>query len=123
MGLRFDFAVVVEAISSGVGAILSFIPKRQFHRQRGKECRLDSAPSQAGTDGELGALVGRRTRSVAAAVVELGTDMQARFAFVGADANTRFEIGSVTKGLTVTLSKVATKAELMNMWSPIPPLV
>jgi len=53
-------------------------------------------------DGELAAeldrVAGRRTRRLAAAVIDL--DGGPRVAFVGADENSRFEIGSVTKGLT-----------------------
>ena len=49
---------------------------------------------------ELDALVGRGTRSTAVAVVDMDAQPPARFAFIGADAATRFEIGSITKGLT-----------------------
>ena len=48
----------------------------------------------------LAALVSRRTRSVAASVIDIETESRTRFAFIGADPDTRFEIGSVTKGLT-----------------------
>lgn len=62
--------------------------------------RVNSTNGDPELAAELGALIGRRARSVAAAVVEIGSDTRARFAFLAADADTRFEIGSVTKGLT-----------------------
>lgn len=49
---------------------------------------------------ELGALAGRRTRRLAAVVVDLGAIPRTRMAFIDADASTPFEIGSITKGLT-----------------------
>lgn len=49
---------------------------------------------------ELAALTSRRTRRLAVAVIDLSTRPGARYGFVRADAHTRFEIGSVTKGLT-----------------------
>ncbi|MCW2528993.1 MAG: beta-lactamase [Pseudonocardiales bacterium] len=49
---------------------------------------------------ELGRLAGRRTRRLAAAVIDLGDPSRTRTAFIDADQDTRFEIGSITKGLT-----------------------
>lgn len=47
---------------------------------------------------ELDRVTGRRTRRLAAAVIDL--DAGARVAFIGADRATRFEVGSLTKALT-----------------------
>jgi CubicO group peptidase (beta-lactamase class C family) len=63
----------------------------------------------------LDALASRRTRSVAAAVIDLQTESRARFAFVGADRETRFEIGSVTKGLTGMLLADAVDRGAMSL--------
>jgi CubicO group peptidase (beta-lactamase class C family) len=49
---------------------------------------------------DLTTLAGHRTRSVAAALVELDTSPKIRFAFIDADPTTRFEIGSVSKAIT-----------------------
>jgi len=49
---------------------------------------------------ELGKLRNRRTRNEAAAVIDLGAEPAIHLAFAGAAADTRFEIGSVTKVLT-----------------------
>ena len=49
---------------------------------------------------ELDRLCSRRTRRLAAAVVDLGDSPATRSAFVRCDTATRFEIGSVTKALT-----------------------
>jgi CubicO group peptidase (beta-lactamase class C family) len=49
---------------------------------------------------DLDELAGRGTRSVAAAAIDLGANPATRFAFIGATASTRFEIGSATKALT-----------------------
>lgn len=49
---------------------------------------------------ELDRLCARRTRRLAASVVDLRDHPSARSAFVRSDAATRFEIGSVTKALT-----------------------
>ncbi|MGC8462163.1 MAG: serine hydrolase domain-containing protein [Acidimicrobiales bacterium] len=49
---------------------------------------------------QLGVLAGRRTRRVAAVVVDLDAAVRTRMAFIDADRDTPFEIGSVTKGLT-----------------------
>ena len=62
--------------------------------------RVDSTNGDPELEAELSTLLGRRASSVAAAVVEIGTETRARLAFVGANADSRFEIGSVTKGLT-----------------------
>ena len=61
-------------------------------------------PPPAQGDSELAAeldrLCSRRTRRLAAGVVDLGDEKPTRSAFVRADESTRFEIGSVTKALT-----------------------
>jgi len=66
--------------------------------------RLDVRVIPASGDPELAAELrahaGKRAGSVAVAVVEVGTAPRIRTAFLDADAGTRFEIGSVTKGLT-----------------------
>lgn len=66
------------------------------------------AHGDPGLAAELGALVGRTTRSTAAAVIDLDTEPRVRSAFINADADTRFEIGSVTKALTGMLLADAT---------------
>lgn len=61
---------------------------------------------------ELGRAAGRRTRCVAAAVIDLNGGAQA--AFIGADANTRFEVGSVTKTFTgMLLAEAVSRGEVM----------
>jgi CubicO group peptidase (beta-lactamase class C family) len=49
---------------------------------------------------DLIALSGRQARSVAACLMDLAASPRTRSAFLDADPKTRFEIGSVTKGLT-----------------------
>jgi CubicO group peptidase (beta-lactamase class C family) len=49
---------------------------------------------------KLGALAGRGTRSLAVALIDTQRSDAIRCAFIDADAGMRFEIGSVTKGLT-----------------------
>jgi CubicO group peptidase (beta-lactamase class C family) len=49
---------------------------------------------------DLTALSGRRTKSAAAVLIDLGASTMTRSAFIGADPERRFEIGSITKGLT-----------------------
>ena len=49
---------------------------------------------------ELIAIAGRRATRTAAALVDLAAFPNTRFAFIEADPDTRFEVGSVTKGLT-----------------------
>jgi CubicO group peptidase (beta-lactamase class C family) len=49
---------------------------------------------------DLTALSGRRTRRVAAALMDLAASPRTQSAFIDADSETRFEIGSITKGLT-----------------------
>jgi CubicO group peptidase (beta-lactamase class C family) len=49
---------------------------------------------------DLVALAGRRARSVAAAMVDLAATPNTKFAFIDAEPETRFEIGSITKPLT-----------------------
>ncbi|MGO8872392.1 MAG: serine hydrolase domain-containing protein [Acidimicrobiales bacterium] len=53
-----------------------------------------------GLSAELGALVHRRPRSIAAAVFAADAKADPALAFIRADSTTQFEIGSVTKGLT-----------------------
>lgn len=60
--------------------------------------RVPPAHGDPGLAGELGRVAGRRTRRLAAAVIDL--DRGTQQAFIDADEHTRFEIGSVTKALT-----------------------
>ncbi len=61
----------------------------------------------------LGELAGRRTRSVAVAVIDRHDEPRTRFAVIGAEASTRFEIGSVTKVLTgMLLAEAVAHGEL-----------
>ncbi|WP_175442361.1 serine hydrolase [Humibacillus sp. DSM 29435] len=62
--------------------------------------RSPSAVGDPALAAELGRLCSRRTRRLAASVVDLGDHPSTRSAFVRCDAATRFEIGSVTKALT-----------------------
>ena len=62
--------------------------------------RSPSAVGDAALCAELGRLCSRRTRRLAASVVDLRDHPSARSAFVRSNAATRFEIGSVTKALT-----------------------
>ena len=48
----------------------------------------------------LHALADGRPKRVAAAAIDLSISPCVRFAFIGAEGSTRFEIGSITKGLT-----------------------
>jgi CubicO group peptidase (beta-lactamase class C family) len=61
-------------------------------------------PQAATGDPELAAAVdqvtGRRTRRLAAVTLDLSGSPRRRMAFIDADAHTRFEIGSIGKGLT-----------------------
>jgi CubicO group peptidase (beta-lactamase class C family) len=62
---------------------------------------------------ELGKLRDRRTRNVAAAVIDVGAEPTVRLACAGAATDTRFEIGSVTKGLTgMLLAEAIERGEL-----------
>lgn len=49
---------------------------------------------------DLIALSGRRTKGVAAALVDLAASPKTKFAFIDASPEKRFEIGSITKALT-----------------------
>lgn len=72
-------------------------------------------------DGELAAeldlLAGRRTRRLAAAVIDPG--MGVRMAFIGADKDTRFELGSVTKGFTGMLLAEAVRRGEVSLRSTV----
>lgn len=67
----------------------------------------------------LGALAGRGARRVAAAVVEQNTSARTRVAFIRADAETRFEVGSVTKALTGMLLACAIERGEVAMGSTV----
>ena len=58
-------------------------------------------------DAELSAglhvLAERRPKRVAVAAIDLSTSPRVRFSFIDAEGSTRFEIGSITKGLTAML--------------------
>lgn len=75
----------------------------------------------AGLADRLAALAGRRARRVAAAVVVIEQDQSARtrVAFIRADAETRFEIGSVTKALTGMLLACAIERGEVTMDSAV----
>jgi CubicO group peptidase (beta-lactamase class C family) len=61
----------------------------------------------------LGELAGRRARSIAVAVIDRHDESRTRFAFIGAEASTRFEIGSVTKALTgMLVAEAVARGEL-----------
>jgi CubicO group peptidase (beta-lactamase class C family) len=61
----------------------------------------------------LARLAGRRSRRVAAVVVDLDAAVPVRSAFIRADAGTRFELGSVTKALTgMVLADAIERGEL-----------
>jgi CubicO group peptidase (beta-lactamase class C family) len=51
-------------------------------------------------EADLIELVGRRGRSTVAALVDLAATPNTRFAFIDAEPETRFEVGSITKALT-----------------------
>ncbi|UIJ33955.1 serine hydrolase [Allobranchiibius sp. GilTou73] len=74
------------------GAIAFGVGRWLLHRAA--PARGDSALAA-----ELGRLAGRRARRVAAVVVDLDVVPVARSAFIDADEDSRFEIGSVTKGM------------------------
>jgi CubicO group peptidase (beta-lactamase class C family) len=64
-------------------------------------------------DATLRALAGPKTRAVAVAIVDTEQDPNARFAFIDSDRDTRFEIGSITKGLTgMLVADAAARGEL-----------
>jgi CubicO group peptidase (beta-lactamase class C family) len=63
----------------------------------------------------LAGLAGSRTRLVAAALVDLNDSQIVRSAGIGADAETRFEIGSVTKGMTGMLLAISHRARSWTM--------
>lgn len=62
---------------------------------------------------ELARLAGPRCRRVAAAAIDLGAAVPVRTAFIGANASTSFEVGSVTKAMTgMLLADAIERAEL-----------
>lgn len=74
--------------------------------------RIPPAHGDVELAGVLGRVAGRRTRRLAAAVIDLGG--QTRAAFIGADANTQFEVGSVTKTFTgMLLAEAVSRGEVM----------
>ena len=78
--------VVLAGTGFGLGRVL-------LHRAR-------PVRGDPGLAAELGRLAGRRARRVAAVVIDLDASPAVRAAFIDAAMDTRFEIGSVTKGLT-----------------------
>jgi CubicO group peptidase (beta-lactamase class C family) len=68
---------------------------------------------------QLSALAGRGTRSLAVALIDVGVSPNTRFAFIDAEAETRFEIGSITKALTGMLLAVAIERGEISMESKI----
>jgi CubicO group peptidase (beta-lactamase class C family) len=67
----------------------------------------------------LNQLVGKRTRRLAAVTIDLNASTVCRMAYIGADADTRFEMGSVTKGLTGMLAADAIAREEITMQSTL----
>lgn len=83
-----------------------------FGLVRGLLHRAGPAGGDPGLAAELGRLAGRRARRVAAVVVDLDAAPATRSAFIAADQDTRFEIGSVTKGLVgMLLSEAISRRE------------
>ena len=68
---------------------------------------------------QLSALAGRGTRSLAVALIDVGVSPTTRFAYIGAEAETRFEIGSITKALTGMLLADAVERGEVSMESKI----
>ncbi len=62
--------------------------------------RPRAASGDPGLAAAVDQVAGRRTRRLAAVTLDLAGSPCRRMAFIGADARTRFEIGSVGKGLT-----------------------
>lgn len=79
--------------------------------------RVPSAHGDVELARELDRVTGRRTRRLAAAVVDL--DAGTRVAFIGADAATRFEVGSVTKAVTGMLLAEAQRRDEVSLDSTI----
>lgn len=75
--------------------------------------RVARAHGDPGIAGKLEALAKRGTRSVAAVAVDMENEPTARFAFIDADEDTVFEIGSITKALTgMLLAEAVERGEL-----------
>jgi CubicO group peptidase (beta-lactamase class C family) len=72
---------------------------------------------------ELDALAGRRTRRLAVAVLDLETRPSPRMAFIDADEDTAFEIGSIAKGLTGMLLAQAIERGEISLDAPIASLL
>lgn len=79
--------------------------------------RMPLAYGDSGLVAQLGQLAGRRTRRLAAAVIDPGTGP--RMAFIGTDENTRFELGSVTKGFTGMLLAEAVRRTEVSLDSTV----
>jgi CubicO group peptidase (beta-lactamase class C family) len=77
------------------------------------------ATEDPGLAPELARLAGRRSRRVAAVVVDLDAAAPVRSAFIRADAGTRFETGSVTKALTGMLLADAIERGELSMDSTV----
>lgn len=75
------------------GAVLGVGAERSLHRPR-------PACGDPVLAASLHRLRSRRTGGVAAARIDLDAETACRMAFIGADADTVFEVGSLTKGLT-----------------------
>lgn len=89
---------VVSLILSGLGAAVLLASGLGYASSVAR--RPPSAQGDPELATELDRLCSRRTRRLAAGVVDLGHEKSTRSAFVRSDRATRFEIGSVTKSLT-----------------------
>lgn len=100
-----DDGAVIEYVIGTLGCLLLTVSAAG--RFRANIHPVPAARGDSELAAELDRVAGRRTRSVAAAVIDL--EGQTRVAFIEADANSRFEIGSVTKGLTGMLQAEAVR--------------
>lgn len=106
-----DLLETVGAVVAGLAAIGWL--RQSLHR-----------PTPAQGDAELAQLIDQlrspATRQLALAVVVVGADpTSTRSAFIDCDATTRFEIGSVTKGLTGLLLADAVARKEVDLATPI----
>jgi CubicO group peptidase (beta-lactamase class C family) len=112
-----DVWVSIVAVVSIPGVVLGALTVLGMIRMK-----LHRRPAATG-DPELAAaldrVVGKRARRVAAVVIDLDGPQVRRMAFVDGDAETRFEIGSITKGLTGMLAADAVSRGEITMDSPL----
>lgn len=72
----------------------------EIHKIRGVVNQRPDGQDDRDLTADLMSLAGRRARRTAAALVELAALPTIRFACIDAEPETRFEVGSITKGLT-----------------------